>query len=46
MTAAQWASLLAEEDEEKFVARAVAAFGVDLYNPPSLNQRKQEERSA
>jgi NAD(P)-dependent dehydrogenase (short-subunit alcohol dehydrogenase family) len=46
MTAAQWASLLAEEDEEKFVARAVAAFGVDLYNPPSLNQRKQEKRSA
>jgi NAD(P)-dependent dehydrogenase (short-subunit alcohol dehydrogenase family) len=39
MTAAEWASLLAEEDEEKFLSRAEQAFGVDLYNPPSLNAR-------
>jgi NAD(P)-dependent dehydrogenase (short-subunit alcohol dehydrogenase family) len=39
MTAAEWASLLTEEDEEKFIARAQAAFGADLLNPPSLNER-------
>ncbi len=39
MTAAEWASLLSEEDEEKFLARAEAAFGADLMNPPSLNER-------
>ncbi|MGA9352731.1 MAG: SDR family NAD(P)-dependent oxidoreductase, partial [Terriglobales bacterium] len=39
MTAAEWASLLSEEDEEKFVARAEATFGADLLNPPSLNDR-------
>lgn len=37
MTAGEWAALLTEEDEEKFVARAEAAFGADLLNPPSLN---------
>ena len=49
MTAAEWASLLSEEDEEKFVARAEAAFGADLLNPPSLNERLkkgQQETSA
>ena len=39
MTAAEWASLLSEEDEEKFVAKAEKAFGADLLNPPSLNER-------
>lgn len=39
MTAADWASLLSEADEEKFVARAQADFGADLLNPPSLNER-------
>ena len=39
MTAAEWASLLSEEDEDKFVARAQAAFGDDLLNPPSRNQK-------
>ena len=39
MTAAEWASLLGEEDEEKFLTRAEAAFGADLLNPPSLNER-------
>ncbi len=39
MTAAEWASLLTEEDEDKFVAKAEAAFGADLYNPPALNTR-------
>jgi len=42
MTAAEWASLLSEEDEEKFVARAEAAFGADLLNPPSLNARQSQ----
>jgi len=40
MTAGEWTALLAEEDEEKFVARAEAAFGADLCNPPSLNKRR------
>jgi NAD(P)-dependent dehydrogenase (short-subunit alcohol dehydrogenase family) len=40
MTAGEWAALLTEEDEDKFVSKAEAAFGADLYNPPSLNQRK------
>jgi NAD(P)-dependent dehydrogenase (short-subunit alcohol dehydrogenase family) len=40
MTAAEWAALLAEEDEARFLVRAEAAFGVDLYTPPSLNARK------
>ncbi len=39
MTAAEWAELLTEEDEAKFVSKAEKVFGVDLYNPPSLNQR-------
>ena len=40
MTAREWAALLTEEDEERFVSRAEEAFRVDLYNPPSLNARK------
>ena len=40
MTAAEWAAIFADEDEDKFLANAQAAFGVDLYNPPSLNQRR------
>jgi NAD(P)-dependent dehydrogenase (short-subunit alcohol dehydrogenase family) len=41
MTAGEWATLFAEENDERFVSRAAKAFGVDLYNPPSLNARKQ-----
>jgi NAD(P)-dependent dehydrogenase (short-subunit alcohol dehydrogenase family) len=40
MTAGEWAALLTEEDEERFVANAEESFGADLYNPPSLNARK------
>ncbi len=40
MTAEEWAALLTEEDEVRFVSRAEESFGVDLYNPPSLNARK------
>ena len=40
MMAGEWAALLAEEDEERFVSQAIESFGVDLYNPPSLNARK------
>lgn len=39
MTAEEWMSLMTEEDEDKFVAKAEAAFGADLMNPPSLNQK-------
>jgi len=39
MSAGEWMSLMTEEDEDKFVAKAEAAFGADLMNPPSLNQR-------
>jgi NAD(P)-dependent dehydrogenase (short-subunit alcohol dehydrogenase family) len=37
MTAGEWAAVFAEEDEERFVSRMEETFGVDLYNPPSLN---------
>jgi len=40
-TPAEWAALFAEEDEETFVSRAKEVFGVDLYNPPSLNARRR-----
>jgi len=46
MTAGEWASLMIEEDEDKFVAKAEAAFGADLYNPPSLNARLNKGTSA
>jgi NAD(P)-dependent dehydrogenase (short-subunit alcohol dehydrogenase family) len=39
LTAGEWVALLGEEDEAKFEARAAEVFGVDMYNPPSLNQR-------
>ncbi|MFZ3340324.1 MAG: SDR family oxidoreductase [Terriglobales bacterium] len=39
MSAGEWMSLMTEEDEDKFVAKAEVAFGADLMNPPSLNQR-------
>jgi len=40
MTAAEWAALLTEDNEDRFVAKAEQAFGADLYNPPSLHARK------
>jgi len=40
MTAAEWAALFTEENEDRFVAKAEQAFGVDLCNPPSLHARK------
>ena len=43
MTAAEWAALLTEEDEERFLSKAEEAFGVDLYNPPSLNAKRLSE---
>jgi NAD(P)-dependent dehydrogenase (short-subunit alcohol dehydrogenase family) len=46
MTAGEWASLMTEEDEDKFVAKATAIFGTDLYNPPSLNARQSKKTSA
>lgn len=39
LTAGEWAALQAEADDAKFEARAAEVFGVDIYNPPSLNQR-------
>jgi NAD(P)-dependent dehydrogenase (short-subunit alcohol dehydrogenase family) len=41
MTAKEWVALLMEEDDERFMSRAEEVFGVDLYNPPSLNERKK-----
>jgi NAD(P)-dependent dehydrogenase (short-subunit alcohol dehydrogenase family) len=41
LTAAEWAALLTEEDEQKFVSGMERAFGADLYNPPSLNARNR-----
>jgi NAD(P)-dependent dehydrogenase (short-subunit alcohol dehydrogenase family) len=40
MTAAEWVELMTVEDDEAFFAQAERAFGVDLYHPPSLNQRR------
>jgi NAD(P)-dependent dehydrogenase (short-subunit alcohol dehydrogenase family) len=40
MTAAEWAALFTEDDDQEFLAGAEKAFGADLYNPPSLNARK------
>ncbi|HVM94728.1 MAG TPA: SDR family oxidoreductase [Terriglobales bacterium] len=42
MSASEWVALLTEEDEDKFVIRAQATFGVDLLNPPSLNHRMSQ----
>ena len=41
LSAAEWADLQSEPDEEKFLARAKEVFGVDLYNAPSLNARRR-----
>jgi NAD(P)-dependent dehydrogenase (short-subunit alcohol dehydrogenase family) len=41
VSAAEWAALQSEPDEEKFLARAKEMFGVDLYNAPSLNSRRK-----
>ncbi len=46
MTAGEWASLMTEEDEDKFVAKATGIFGTDLYNPPSLNARLSKGTNA
>ena len=46
MTAGEWAALLTEENEDRFVAHAEAAFGADLLNPPSLNKRLSKETNA
>ncbi|MBI4891523.1 MAG: SDR family NAD(P)-dependent oxidoreductase, partial [Acidobacteria bacterium] len=40
LTPAEWLDLLAEPDEDRFLSRAAEAFGADLYNPPSLYQRR------
>jgi NAD(P)-dependent dehydrogenase (short-subunit alcohol dehydrogenase family) len=42
MTAAEWTALFMEEDEDAFVRKAIEVFGVDLFNPPSLNQRNAQ----
>ncbi|MGA9642438.1 MAG: SDR family NAD(P)-dependent oxidoreductase [Terriglobales bacterium] len=39
LSPAEWVALFTEEDEDEFVRKAEVAFGVDLCNPPSLNQR-------
>ncbi|MBV9885831.1 MAG: SDR family NAD(P)-dependent oxidoreductase, partial [Acidobacteria bacterium] len=46
MTAGQWLELLAIEDDAEFFVRAENAFGVDLFHPPSLNQRRAKSTSA
>jgi NAD(P)-dependent dehydrogenase (short-subunit alcohol dehydrogenase family) len=40
MTAAEWMELMTVEEDAAFFAQAERAFGVDLYHPPSLNQRR------
>jgi len=40
MTAAEWMELMTVEEDAAFFAHAERAFGVDLYHPPSLNQRR------
>jgi NAD(P)-dependent dehydrogenase (short-subunit alcohol dehydrogenase family) len=41
LTAAEWADLQGEPDDEKFLVRAQDVFGADLYNPPSLRARRK-----
>jgi NAD(P)-dependent dehydrogenase (short-subunit alcohol dehydrogenase family) len=41
LSAAEWARLQSEPDEEMFPAQAKEVFGVDLYNAPSLNARRK-----
>ncbi len=45
LTAAEWTTLLNEPDEQIFAKKAEAAFGVDLYNPPSLNQKRAQGKA-
>lgn len=40
-----WIDLNAEPDEERFVARAIEVFGVDLYNSPSAFSRSRSKRA-
>ena len=40
LSAVEWADLQSEPDQEKFLTRAKAAYGVDLYHAPALNARK------
>jgi NAD(P)-dependent dehydrogenase (short-subunit alcohol dehydrogenase family) len=40
MTPAEWMDLMSIEEDADFVNVAEKAFGVDLYHPPSLNQRR------
>ena len=40
-----WIELYAEPDEERFVARALEVFGVDLYNPPSAFSRSRPKKN-
>jgi NAD(P)-dependent dehydrogenase (short-subunit alcohol dehydrogenase family) len=42
MTPAEWVELFSEPDDDRFQARAAEAFGVDLYNRPSLYKRSAE----
>lgn len=42
LSAAEWMELMTVEDDEAFFAKAEKAFGVDLYHPPSLNQRQKK----
>jgi NAD(P)-dependent dehydrogenase (short-subunit alcohol dehydrogenase family) len=43
MTPAEWLAMLTDDDEARFVSGAAKAFGVDLYNPPSLNERRRKD---
>ena len=45
MTPGEWAALLSEEDEDAFLARAESEFGVDLFNPPSANERRRQQHN-
>ncbi|MEO8129714.1 MAG: SDR family NAD(P)-dependent oxidoreductase, partial [Bryobacteraceae bacterium] len=40
-----WIELNAEPDEDRFVAKALEAFGADLYNPPSMFSRMRSKRT-
>jgi len=44
MTPAEWVALLMEPDEQAFLSKSETVLGVDLYHPPSLNQRRAEGR--
>ena len=40
-----WVELNAEPDEERFAARALEVFGMDLYNPPAAFSRSFTKRT-